>query len=101
VLGTRRSKDALLIEHPPKGLKQDLLVHHLCREISPEPLDKADIAESLVADSPEASLPGLAAFSGTPTAISFEGEELLSSNGTAFGSERNPVHLRLLKSREQ
>jgi len=44
-------------EHPLKRLKQDLLVHHLCREITLAPLEKADVAEYLGAESPGGSLP--------------------------------------------
>jgi tetratricopeptide (TPR) repeat protein len=44
-------------EHPLKKLKQDLLVHHLCREITLAPLEKPDVAEYLEAESLAGSLP--------------------------------------------
>src|SRR5271157_2181189 len=38
VLGTYRPVDVLVADHPLKGLKQDLVVHHLCHEIALGPL---------------------------------------------------------------
>jgi DNA-binding winged helix-turn-helix (wHTH) protein len=62
VIGTYRSVDIVLSDHPLKALKQDLLVHQLCREIALEPLGERDVAEYLTAESSGASLPdGLAA----------------------------------------
>src|SRR5271157_3427608 len=57
VIGTYRPVDVLLAEHPLKGLKQDLLVHNLCHEIALEPLEEAEVAEYLMAQSPGESLP--------------------------------------------
>jgi DNA-binding winged helix-turn-helix (wHTH) protein/tetratricopeptide (TPR) repeat protein len=54
---TMRPVDMVAPEHPLKRLKQDLLVHHLCREITLAPLEKADVAEYLGAESPGGSLP--------------------------------------------
>jgi predicted ATPase len=45
VIGTYRPVDIVLSDHPLKGLKQNLLVHQLCREIALEPLGEADITE--------------------------------------------------------
>src|SRR5271166_4164333 len=61
LVGTYRPVDVMLAEHPLKGLKQDLLIHHLCHEIALEPLDEADIEEYLAAESGGAAVPaGLA-----------------------------------------
>ncbi len=61
LIGTYRPVDVILAEHPLKALKQDLLVHQLCREIVLEPLGEADVAEYLAVESSGASLPeGLA-----------------------------------------
>ena len=61
VIGTYRPVDVIVLEHPLKALKQDLLVHQLCREIALEPLGEAEVAEYLAAESSGASLPdGLA-----------------------------------------
>jgi tetratricopeptide (TPR) repeat protein len=54
---TKRPVDMVVPEHPLKRLKHDLLVHHLCREIPLAPLEKADVAEYLGAESPGDSLP--------------------------------------------
>jgi DNA-binding winged helix-turn-helix (wHTH) protein len=61
LIGTYRPVDVLLADHPLKALKQDLLVHHLCHEIALEPLDEAEVAEYLAAESGGATVPeGLA-----------------------------------------
>src|SRR5271157_2053456 len=61
LVGTYCPVDVMLAEHPLKGLKQDLLIHHLCHEIALEPLDEADIKEYLAAESGGAAVPaGLA-----------------------------------------
>jgi predicted ATPase len=61
VIGTYRPVDIVLSDHPLKALKQDLLVHQLCREIALEPLREAEVAEYLAAKSSGLSLPdGLA-----------------------------------------
>ena len=56
-IGTCRPVDLAFSEHSLKVLKQDLLVHHLCQEIAPEPLREADVAEYLVAESGGAVVP--------------------------------------------
>src|SRR4029077_3907070 len=43
--------------HPLKALKQDLLVHRLCREIALQPLSEANVAEYLAAESPGGAVP--------------------------------------------
>ena len=61
LIGTYRPVDVILAEHPLKALKQDLLVHQLCREIALEPLGEAEVGEYLAVESAGASLPeGLA-----------------------------------------
>src|SRR5258708_33301518 len=54
LIATYRPADVLLFQGQLKTLKQDLLVHHLCHEITVERLEEADVAEHLavaVADS--------------------------------------------------
>jgi hypothetical protein len=51
VVGTYRPLDVIMSEHPLSVLKQNLLVHHLCREIALEPLREAEVAEYLAAES--------------------------------------------------
>ena len=61
LIATKRPVDMVIPEHPLKALKQDLLLHQLCREITLDPLGEAEIAEYLAAESSEGSLPeGLA-----------------------------------------
>jgi len=61
VIGTYRPVDVIVSEHPLNVLKQDLLVHQLCRELALELLGEGEVAEYLAAESSEASLPdGLA-----------------------------------------
>lgn len=61
LIGTFRSADVMVSNHPLNTLKQELLVHQLCREIALGPLGEAEVAEYLAAESSGASLPdGLA-----------------------------------------
>jgi tetratricopeptide (TPR) repeat protein len=61
LIATKRPVDMVVPEHPLKILKQDLLLHQLCREITLEPLGEAEVAEYLASESSEATLPeGLA-----------------------------------------
>ena len=61
LIGTYRPVDLALADHPLKALKQELLMHKLCREIALEPLSEADISVYLTAPAPDASQPaGLA-----------------------------------------
>lgn len=56
LLGTYR-----LAEHPWKAVKQDLLVHRLCRKIALPPLAETEVAEYLGMESPGVAVPeGLA-----------------------------------------
>jgi predicted ATPase len=47
LIGTYRPVDVALVQHPLKTVKQDLLVHQLCREIALEPLTEDEVAEYL------------------------------------------------------
>jgi len=61
VIGTYRPADLALAEHPLRTVKQDLLIHHLCREIALKPLGESEVAEYLASESGGATLPeGLA-----------------------------------------
>ena len=57
LIATKRPVDIVIPEHPLKALKVDLLLHQLCREITLPPLDEAEVAEYLAAESSEARLP--------------------------------------------
>jgi DNA-binding winged helix-turn-helix (wHTH) protein len=58
---TYRPVDVTLARHPLKTVKQDLLVHQLCREIALEPLTEAEVATYLQIETPGAAVPrGLA-----------------------------------------
>jgi DNA-binding winged helix-turn-helix (wHTH) protein/tetratricopeptide (TPR) repeat protein len=57
VIATMRPADILAPDHPLKRVRQDLLVHRLCQEITLAPLGEAEIAEYLGAESPGGSLP--------------------------------------------
>jgi predicted ATPase len=62
LIGTYRPVDVTLAQHPLKTVKQDLMVHQLCREIALEPLTEAEVTEYLAIESPAAAVPeGLAA----------------------------------------
>jgi DNA-binding winged helix-turn-helix (wHTH) protein/tetratricopeptide (TPR) repeat protein len=43
VVGTFRPADVIVSDSPLKGLKQDLLLHHLCHEIELERLEESDV----------------------------------------------------------
>jgi predicted ATPase len=61
-IGTYRPVDRAPEQHPLKTVKQDLLVHQLCREIALQPLTEAEVAEYLAIESPLTAVPeGLAA----------------------------------------
>jgi predicted ATPase len=47
LVGTYRPVDLVLSQSPLRGLKQNLLVHSLCHEISIECLEEPDVAEYL------------------------------------------------------
>jgi hypothetical protein len=55
LLGTYRPTDVIISQSPLKALKQDLLVHKLCREIALERLEESDVAEYLTAEFAERS----------------------------------------------
>src|SRR5258707_11968210 len=61
VVGTYRPADVIISQSPLKALKQDLLVHHLCHEITVERLEEADVAEYLAVAFADSDFPsGLA-----------------------------------------
>jgi DNA-binding winged helix-turn-helix (wHTH) protein/tetratricopeptide (TPR) repeat protein len=61
LIGTFRPADLILSDSPLKGLKQDLLLHHLSHELSLERLEEADVAEYLKSEFVNSDLPsGLA-----------------------------------------
>ena len=57
LIGTYRPVDVTLAQHPLKTLKQDLLIHQLCREIALEPLTEGEVAEYLTIETPGVALP--------------------------------------------
>ena len=57
VLGTYRPVEVILAQSPLKVLKQDLLVHRLCRQISLERLEEPDVAEYIAGRFAGSSLP--------------------------------------------
>ncbi|HZD47163.1 MAG TPA: AAA family ATPase [Silvibacterium sp.] len=57
LIGTHRSTDAANNGHPLKAVKQELLVHKMCREITLHPLTEAEVAEYLALDSQGADAP--------------------------------------------
>jgi DNA-binding winged helix-turn-helix (wHTH) protein/tetratricopeptide (TPR) repeat protein len=57
LIATKRPLDVVNPEHPLKVLKDELLVHQLCREIVLQPLQEGEVAEYLAAESSQASLP--------------------------------------------
>jgi DNA-binding winged helix-turn-helix (wHTH) protein/tetratricopeptide (TPR) repeat protein len=61
LVATYRPVDITLSRSPLKVLKQDLLVHHLCHEISLQRLTEADVKRFLDTRFPESSLPALLA----------------------------------------
>jgi predicted ATPase/DNA-binding winged helix-turn-helix (wHTH) protein len=50
LIGTYRPLGATPAQHPLRTVKQDLLVHQLCREIALKPLTEAQVAEYLAID---------------------------------------------------
>src|SRR6266481_3245394 len=61
LIATYRPADVLLFQGQLKTLKQDLLVHHLCHEITVERLEEADVAEYLAVAFADSDFPsGLA-----------------------------------------
>ena len=54
---TYRTPDAMLVQNPLRAVKQELLVHQLCRELCLEPLTEADVAEYLTIRAEGAAVP--------------------------------------------
>ena len=62
LIGTYRPVDVTLAQHPLKTVKQDLLVHQLCREIALPPLTEAEVGDYLALEMAGGVVPeGLAA----------------------------------------
>ncbi|HST10067.1 MAG TPA: AAA family ATPase, partial [Terriglobales bacterium] len=57
IIGTYRPVEVTISHHPLKAVKQDLLVHQLCREIALEPLGEVEVAEYLEATAGGATVP--------------------------------------------
>src|SRR6516164_6380274 len=55
LIGTYRPTDVIISQSPLKALKQDLLVHKLCREITLERLEESSVAEYLSGEFAECS----------------------------------------------
>jgi len=61
ILGTYRPVDVILSRSPLKGLKQDLVIHRLCREVVLERLAESDVGDHLADVVPGGAVPaGLA-----------------------------------------
>jgi len=61
LIGTYRPVDVAVVKHPLKEVKQDLLVHQLCREIALQPLTEGEVAEYLAIETAGKTVPpGLA-----------------------------------------
>lgn len=57
LLGTYRPVDLILSRSPLRGLKHDLLIHHLCSEVALERLTEADVRQFLSTEFPATLLP--------------------------------------------
>ncbi len=57
LLGTFRPADLIFSESPFKTLKQDLLLHHLCSDVSLERLKESDVADYVAAEYGNGDLP--------------------------------------------
>ena len=57
LIGTYRPVDVMLARHPLIMVKQDLLVHQLCREIALQPLTEAEVGEYLAIEMAGALVP--------------------------------------------
>lgn len=61
LLGTYRPVDVILSRSPLKQLKQDLLIHRLCHEMSLERFSEHQVEQFLATEFPESDLPGVLA----------------------------------------
>jgi DNA-binding winged helix-turn-helix (wHTH) protein/tetratricopeptide (TPR) repeat protein len=57
LLATYRPADVIISRSPLKALKQDLIVHNLCHEISLERLEESDVAEYLAIQFADGNFP--------------------------------------------
>jgi tetratricopeptide (TPR) repeat protein len=63
LIGTYRTADLALSDHPLKTLKRELVIHELSHEIALEPLEESEVAEYLASESEGiAASEGLAGF---------------------------------------
>jgi hypothetical protein len=63
LIGTYRTADLALSDHPLKTLKRELVIHELGHEIALEPLEESEVAEYLATESEGVAVPeGLAGF---------------------------------------
>ena len=61
LIGTYRTVDITLSDHPLRALKQDLVIHHLCDEIVLDPFEEPEVAEYLAIEAGGVGVPeGLA-----------------------------------------
>ena len=57
LIATKRPLETVTTGHPLETLKQDLLLHQLCREIDLQSLTEKEVTEYLAAESPDTRLP--------------------------------------------
>jgi len=105
LIGSYRPVELVLLQSPLKALKQDLIVHGLCHEISVERLHESDVAEYLSLKFPGDGLPeGMARLiyrhsEGNPLFMTVIVADL-AKNGFLPGNEGHPERAVLLKSIE-
>ncbi|MEQ1886072.1 MAG: AAA family ATPase [Bryobacteraceae bacterium] len=93
MLLTYRPLEVILLNNPLKGLKQELVLHRLCREFNLERLNEANVADYLRAEANGQALPGgLAALihnhsDGNPLFMTAIVGELIESGAIAHGGE--------------
>jgi DNA-binding winged helix-turn-helix (wHTH) protein/tetratricopeptide (TPR) repeat protein len=103
LIGSYRPVEVVLLQSPLKTLKQDLMVHGLCHEISMERLAESDVAEYLSAKFPGDGLPeGVAKLvylhsEGNPLFMTVIVEDLVKK-GFLPGEKGRPPMTALLKS---
>ncbi|MEQ1948480.1 MAG: AAA family ATPase [Bryobacteraceae bacterium] len=91
VLLTFRPLELILLNNPLKGLKQELVVHRLCREFNLERLNESNVAEYLRAEAHGEALPeGLASLihnhsDGNPLFMTAIVGELIESGAITHG----------------
>ena len=86
LLGTFRTIDIILSKSPLNALKQDLLIHGLCREIALRGLAEAEVVRYL-----EERFPGLGKQVEESMAIAIDGEIFQDAYSAKFGAENEVV----------